>query len=67
MSKEPEMGFIPFNPPIIHKSSRYYRAWELLKDMDLVRQVAFCYQGNMELHALVFPTKQEAMIFKLRF
>lgn len=61
-----ETGFLHFNPPIEHNSERYFRTWELLTEMGLRREVAFCYKGNMQLWGLGFPTKDQAMIFKLR-
>jgi hypothetical protein len=66
MVREVETGYVGFNPPVYHKSDRYYRIWEIIDEMNLRRTVAFMYQGNMELVGLGFPTKQEAMIFRLK-
>ena len=66
MPAPPEMGFIRFNPPIEHNSPRYHRAWELIKELDCYREIVFSYKGNMLLCGLGFPTKEIAMMFKLR-
>ena len=66
MPKPSEMGHLYFDPPITLKSDRYHRAWELLDEMDLRQEVVMSYRGNTELYALGFPSKEQAMLFKLR-
>lgn len=66
MPKPPEMGHLTFDPPIKAGSERFYRYWELIHEMGLKREVVFFYKGFHELHGLSFPTKAQAMLFKLR-
>lgn len=66
MPAPPEMGHLNFNPPIALKSDRYYRAWELIEEMGLKKEVVQLYRGNHELYGLSFPTKEQAMLFRLR-
>jgi hypothetical protein len=66
MEREPESGYVRFTPPVENRSDRYFRVWEILDEMNLRRLVAFCYEGNMKLVGLCFPTKQEAMTFRLK-
>lgn len=66
MSRPPESWYLTLDPPIILKSDRYYRAWELLDEMHLRQEVVFSYRNHMELYGLGFPSKEQAMIFKLR-
>jgi hypothetical protein len=34
--------------------------------MGIKNKVAFIYRGRQDLHGLAFPSKEQAMIFKLR-
>lgn len=66
MPKPPEMGFISFDPPLPFKSDKFNRAWDLIEEMGLLREVVFSYVGNHQIKGLGFPTKDQAMMFKLR-
>lgn len=66
MPAPPEMGHLKFDPPIRPYTEEYKRAWFLLKEMNLTKEVVFSYKGNMDLHGLTFPTKEQAMMFRLR-
>jgi hypothetical protein len=66
MPRPPDPGYLRFNPPISLGSDQYFRAWALLEDMGIKNKVAFIYRGRQDLHGLAFPSKEHAMIFKLR-
>lgn len=66
MPKPPERGNLEFDPPLKPGTDQFIRAWELLLEMDLSREVVFHYVGVGWIKALSFPTKAEAMIFRLR-
>lgn len=66
MPKPPERGNLSFDPPLAMKSDEYNRAWELILEMGLSREVAFLYVGNGAIKGLSFPTKDQAMMFRLR-
>jgi len=66
MPHKSETYFLQFNPPISHRTEQWDRAWELIVEMSLNREVAFCYVGYMSIAALGFPSKEQAMLFKLR-
>lgn len=66
MPKPPEMGHVSFDPPLAFKSEKFNRAWDLLIEMMVDREVVFHYVGNHQIKSLSFPTKELAMMFKLR-
>lgn len=66
MPKPPEMGYVSFDPPLVFKGEKFNRAWEIIMEMNILHEVAFCYVGNHEIKGLGFPTKEQAMLFKLR-
>lgn len=60
------MGYVSFDPPLVFKGEKFNRAWEIIMEMNILHEVAFCYVGNHEIKGLGFPTKEQAMLFKLR-
>lgn len=62
---EPEPGFIKFEPWLKFKTPKYNRAWEVLKEMDIVRTTVFCHY-DMNITGLGFETKEQAMLFRLK-
>lgn len=63
---ESERGNLSFDPPLTHGSPGFIRAWELFMDMNIQREVIFTYIGMGSIKALSFPTKEQAMMFRLR-
>ena len=47
-------------------SPEYKRAWALIIEMGLNREIVFSYVGNGAIRGLSFPTKEDAMMFRLR-
>lgn len=66
MPAPPERGNLSFDPPLEMRSDKYNRAWELLLEMDISREVVFHYVGMGAIKGLSFPTKEQAMMFRLR-
>lgn len=66
MPAPPERGNLSFDPPLKMRSDEYNRAWELLLEMDLSREVVFRYVGMGAIKGLSFPTREQAMMFRLR-
>lgn len=67
MPKPPERGHVDFDPPVPLISSRYRRLWEIISDMGVTKTVAVQTTGHHLIKYLSFETKEQAMIFKLRF
>lgn len=63
---EPESTFVVFDPPLAPGTHTVKRVWEILDEMNLRTEVVFCYQGTMVLNGLGFPTKLQAITFKLK-
>ena len=47
-------------------SPEYKRAWALIIEMGLNREIVFRYVGSGAIQGLSFPTKEQAVMFRLR-
>lgn len=67
MQKHPERGHVEFQSPLALASPEYRRAYDIMSDMAVTRTVAVQFIGRHEIKSLNFETREQAMLFKLRF
>lgn len=67
MPKPPEVGHVAFDPPLKLKTQPFDRAWEIIKELDIFKTTCFHYVGNHEIKGLTFETREQAMLFRLKF
>lgn len=67
MPKPPERGYVEFHTPLLFNSPEFKRAVEIIDELKAVRTVAVQYIGRHAMKSLSFETKEQAMLFKLRF